>query len=198
MRTLHTYFSSQDDTRSVTWAWKGEVRGLPSALHTISSNTLSQIISAPALTTITFPASPERESPYPHTYWGSNACYEAHQSVILIRTYERHNHEEEDKEKFTHIRSYAAQHSHIHEGLVYRSENVWEESMDYCRGEWHFGLTGDSLGKVYEAMGGRVAWTEPGRRLAMPEKAWKVLRSSCTPWIISICTYCILPRSSGS
>jgi hypothetical protein len=174
MKALYSY-APINEGRSVTLASNGESRGLPPALRRISATTLQTILAATSLLYIQLPGSPTREFGLPVNdaqwqYWGSKSCAEKHDRAVLIRTYEH----ETTGESFTHCRGYSAHHSHIEEGIIHRTEDVWEEHVDYMGACPPAGV----LGEVYEAIGHETGggWRVPGRHLRMSESAWEALR----------------------
>jgi hypothetical protein len=172
VKVLYSY-AQFTEARSVTWAWNGESRGQPSPIRPICETTLKALFTAASLLLIQLPGQHDKERPVPTSeqewnYWGSKSCFKAHDRGVLIRTYIHPT----TKEVFTHCRSYAAHHSHIDEGIIHRSEDVWEEHVDYQ------GLVAPAgvLGMVYKKMGKEAGWRVPGRGLEMNEEAWNVLR----------------------
>lgn len=170
---LYSYTPTTDETRSINWSWNGEMRGLPSPVRQISKQALDRLRNAPQLLCIQPPGSVDREQPLPQEeddwcYWGSERCFSGHGRATLIRTYHHSS-----GEIFTHCRTYSAHHSHIDEGIIYRSDDVWEEFADYEGGR----VSAGTLARVYKIMGETVGWRVPKRGLAMPGGAWEVLRS---------------------
>jgi hypothetical protein len=177
MTTLHSYTTLPDKSRTITWSTTTSTKSLPAPLRRISPSIYNQLINAPNLTTITFPSLLSNEINPPHTFWGSQECFEAQKQVILIRTYVH----EDTEEVFMHVRSYSAMCSHIEDGLIYRSENVWEEFLGYWDGKELRDVSGEMLGSVYgfvrdEEDRGKVGWTRPGRGLRLDERGWEILR----------------------
>lgn len=181
MRCLYSY-AQMNEARSITWAWDGEGRGLPPPIRPITPSTLISILAAPKLLLIQLPGSPEKERGIPTIdeewdYWGSRACLVAHDRGVLVRTYESaitmDGGEGGRREVFVHCRSYSAHHSHIDEGIIHRSDNVWEEHVDY-QGECP---PGSVLAEVYCLLGESAGWKIPARGKVLPEEAWEVLRS---------------------
>lgn len=182
---LYSY-AQMNESRSITWAWDGESRGLPPPIRPISSATLINLLAAPKLLLIQMPGSPDKErglpcSPEDWNYWGSRPCFASHDRAVLIRTYEykpsatdRVDQDGYDcrRQVFTHCRSYSAHHSHIDEGIIHRSDDVWEEHVDYQG----FCPPGNVLAEVYSMLGEHAGWKVPGRGLTLPEEAWNVLR----------------------
>ena len=172
VKNLYAY-AKHTEARSVTWAWNGETRGQPSQILPISKTTLQAMFHAASLLLIQLPGQPDKERPIAVSdeewdYWGSVPCYESHDRGVLIRTYLHPT----TGEAFTHCRSYAAHHSRIDEGIIHRSDDVWEEHVDYQ------GLVPPAgvLGMVYKQMHEEAGWRVPGRGLGMKEGAWDVLR----------------------
>lgn len=174
LKALYSY-ARIDEARSITCAWNGESRGLPPAIRPISPTTLQAIHTASSLLYIQLPGSPTRRFGIPASdaewgYWGSKASAKKHDRAVLIRTYTH----EGTGEVFTHCRGYSAHHSHIEDGIIHRTEDVWEEYVDYMGVCPPAGV----LGEVYAAMDGDVeaGWKVPGRGLRLSPIAWEVLR----------------------
>lgn len=152
------------------WEWSGRPFFLPARIGHVPPDILSQIFAAASLELIQLPGVIEKEHHGGFDYWGSDRCFINHERAILIRTYHQ------DGVIFTHCRSYTAHVSHISDGVIHRSEHVWEEHTDF-NGSL---VPASSLSEVYQVLGESVAWTRPGRDLGMPNAAWDVLWRSAS------------------